>query len=197
MPIVIYLLGYTWKVKYVGKEHEDEVGSPLIWAFWHSRLLPLVFFYRKQDIYVLVSRSTDGEIISRVLNSMGFRTIRGSSSRGGMASLREIIEKLKQPIRVAFTPDGPTGPPEEVKIGVVAASKKSNVPIIPVATSANRMWKLKSWDKFLIPKPFATIEIRMGKPIYPGKKDLRQISDEVQRRMDDITKKADLSMLGK
>ena len=174
----------------------EKTGPPLVWAFWHARLLPLVYYYRKRGIVVLVSRSFDGELISRVLHKMGFRTIRGSTTRGAMQSLREVVSELKKGSYIAFTPDGPKGPPEIAKAGAAAAAKLAGAPLIAVATTSNRTWRLKSWDGFRIPKPFAKIEIRHSEPILPGKENAEEILRELQRRLDDVTKTADKSIMG-
>ena len=194
IPAAVYILGSTWRIRFVGKEHEDEAGSPLIWAFWHSRMLPLLFAYRRQGIIILVSQSFDGELIARALRRFGFRTVRGSSSHGGMRSLIEIKRELENGARVAFTPDGPKGPREVVKPGVAAASVKSGAPIIAVAVETDRKWVLGSWDGFQIPKPFGHIEIRLSKPIYPGEKGVDDLTEEVQKKLDEMvltTKAAD------
>ncbi len=195
IPALIYCFGFTWRMKNINWETE-KVGPPLVWAFWHSRLLPLVYYYRKRGIVVLVSRSFDGEIIARVIERMGFRTIRGSTTRGAMQSLREVVSVLKGGAYVALTPDGPKGPPEVAQIGAAASARLAHVPLIAVATTSNRTWQLSSWDKFRIPKPFAKIEIRHSEPILPGKESAEEILSELQRRLDEVTKAADESIKG-
>ncbi|MCK5832470.1 lysophospholipid acyltransferase family protein [bacterium] len=189
VPFAIYLLALTWRVTYKGKKYENDVGNPLIWAFWHSRLLPLLFYYRNMDIVVLVSQSFDGEVITKAMNCFGFRTVRGSSTRGGMRGFIGMIDKLKSGCRVAFTPDGPLGPRERVKLGVSAASIKSGAPIIAAEISASRSWFLKSWDRFMIPKPFAKIYITLSEPIYPKNFDNQELTEILQQRLDDISSK--------
>ena len=195
LPAVVFILGLTWRVHFVGKEHEDAAG-PLIWAFWHSRMLALLFAYRRQGVSVLVSRSFDGELIARALKSFGFRTVRGSSTHGGARGLMEIIAELKNGARVAFTPDGPRGPREVVKLGVAAASIKSGVPIIVAAVEANRAWVLRTWDGFVIPKPFARIEICLSKPIYPDGRDTEAVAAELQRTFADLRDTASVILKG-
>ncbi len=192
-PALIYIFGLTWRVRYVGKKHEEAIGKPLIWAFWHSRQLPLVYFYRRQDITVLVSRSFDGEIISRAIHRFGFRTVRGSSSTGAASSLREIVRELRRNARIAFTPDGPRGPRETAQIVAAAASALSKTPIIALATASNRKWVLSSWDRFQIPKLFAKVEIRLTEPIYPEGKTVEEINSELQTALDRVTREADES----
>jgi len=197
LPALIYLLGMTWRVRYVGGEHEKAFGGPLIWAFWHSRQFPLVYLYRRRGIVVLASRSFDGEISSRILNRFGFRTIRGSSSRGGARSLIEALRELKSNARVAFTPDGPRGPKEIAQIGAAAVSVKSGAPIIAAATASNRHWKLSSWDGFRIPKPFARVEIRQSEPIYPSDETIKELNAKLQIALEEVTRLADRSVSSK
>jgi len=187
LPAVIYLLGATWRVKIIGKEHEESAGKPLIWAFWHSRMLPLVFAYRRQGIVVLVSRSFDGEIISRAIEAFGFRTTRGSSSRGGLRGFLQMIDELKNGALVAFTPDGPRGPAKVVKSGVAGASIKSGAPVIPAEVIVRSKWTLNTWDEFIIPKPFSFIDIMLSKPIYPEGKDIDELTSIIQKRFDEMT----------
>ncbi len=193
IPALIYCFGFTWRVKYVNAESEN-AGPPLVWAFWHARLLPLVYYYRHRGIVVLVSRSFDGEITARVLHRMGFRTIRGSTTRGAMQSLREILTELNKGAYVAFTPDGPKGPPEVAQIGASAAARLGKAPLVAVAPSSNKNWRLKTWDKFIIPKPFAQIEIRQSEPIIPGRRSVEEISEELQTVLDEVTSLAEESV---
>ncbi|MGC9314091.1 MAG: lysophospholipid acyltransferase family protein [bacterium] len=150
-------------------------------------MLPLVYYFRNRGIVVLVSRSFDGEITSRVLHKMGFRTIRGSTTRGAMQSLREVITELNNNSYVAFTPDGPKGPSEVAQIGASAAARLGNAPLVAVATASSKHWRLKTWDKFIIPKPFAKVEIRQSKPITPGRKSVEEISADLQSALDEVT----------
>ena len=193
IPVLIYLFGATWRVSFVNPKAE-KCGPPLVWAFWHARMLPLLYYFRRREIVVLVSRSFDGEIIARVLRSMGFRTLRGSSSRGAVESLKSAVKELKSGAYLAFTPDGPRGPAEKAKVGAAAASALSGAPMIAVATSANRTWRLSSWDKFIIPKPFAKIEIRQSEPIFPEKRKAMELNEILQNLLDETTRKTNESM---
>lgn len=193
LPILIRIFGWTWRVRFVGAENEGAPGTPIVWAFWHARLLPLVYFYRNRGIVVLVSMSFDGEIISRVLEKMGFRTIRGSTSRGGARSIVAIVNELKKGNKVALTPDGPRGPKEIAQIGTSAVSAISGIPIVVTATASSASVKLKSWDGFRIPFPFAKIEIRQSAPIFPNGRTPKEILVELQRTLEETTRLADES----
>jgi len=193
LPALIYIFGWTWRVRFVGRENEGPEGTPIIWAFWHSRLLPLVYFYRNKGIIVLVSMSFDGEIISRVLEKMGFKTIRGSSSRGGAKSIIAIVNELKKGSKVALTPDGPRGPKEIAQIGTAAVSAISGVPIVAAATASSNFFKLNSWDGFRIPLPFSKTEIRQSTPINPSGRSPEEILVDLQRSLLETTRLADES----
>ena len=155
---------WTWKV------HPDtaaklEEGRPVIYAHWHGRLLPLVYTHRGLRIQVLVSWNKDGELITRVIERLGFRTVRGSSSRGARAALKAMVRQGREGCAMAITPDGPRGPRHEVQDGVVVVAALTGIPVIPTAASADRAWILRSWDRFFIPKPFSRGSVVMDEPI--------------------------------
>ena len=139
-------------------------GQPVIFAFWHGQLLPLVHYHRNEGIVVLVSEHSDGEYIARVIQRHGFGTTRGSSTRGGVKGLKGILRAARDGNDLAFTPDGPKGPRQVFKKGAAAAAQFTGLPIIPLGVGADRAWHLRSWDRFMIPKPFSRLRIRYGAP---------------------------------
>lgn len=143
-----------------------EQGQPVIFALWHGRLLPLGFLHRGQDIVCLASRSADGEYITRVLQHWGFGVVRGSSSAGGDAAFRELIRAVRGGRSVAVTPDGPRGPRERLKPGVLQLAQMTGAPLVPLAAAASRSWWFVSWDRFLVPQPFARLHVEYGEPIF-------------------------------
>lgn len=140
-------------------------GRPLIFAFWHRHQLLMAWEHRRRGVTVLVSRSRDGELIAGVLERLGYRTARGSSSRGGPAAFMELLDAVAAGGRVAFTPDGPRGPAGSVQPGVLALAAKTGVPIVPVAWAGTRVKTLSSWDRFMIPLPFGRFEVVFGNPL--------------------------------
>lgn len=140
-------------------------NTPLIYAFWHRYQLLLAHVHRNEGLVVLVSRSRDGELIARTVERLGYRTVRGSSGRGGAVAFLSLLQEAKRGRRLVFTPDGPRGPYKFVQPGVVAAAHKTGFPVVPVAWAATRVKTLKSWDRFLVPLPFATFHIVYGPPI--------------------------------
>lgn len=139
----------------------------VIYTLWHGRLLPLTFLHRRQNIATLISQSSDGEYIARVVERWGYTAVRGSSSRGGSAALREMVKLARTGRSLAITPDGPRGPRQQLKPGVLTLAQLSGQPIIPMSASATRAWWVDArWDLFLVPKPFATVFVRYADPVY-------------------------------
>ncbi len=133
-----------------------------ILAFWHRHLLLMPWAYRGKGISVLVSRSKDGELIARAVGHLGIATARGSSSRAGAIGLHALLRQARSGMDIAFTPDGPRGPALEVQPGVLMAAKATGWPIVPVALGASRAWRLRSWDRMLVPKPGARLQVCYG-----------------------------------
>ncbi|MSR23125.1 MAG: DUF374 domain-containing protein [Gemmatimonadetes bacterium] len=163
------LLGHSLRYEIEGAEHFEECRrrrQPFIFAHWHAWILPLAFLHRKEGIVVLVSDHKDGEYIARVIERMGFRTARGSSTRGGVKGLKALVRAGREGFDMGITPDGPRGPAREFKQGGLLAAQLSGAPIIPIAMESDSVWRLDSWDRFAIPKPFARIRVRYGAPHF-------------------------------
>lgn len=161
------LLGMTWRVEFrndVAWRKRHDAGTGSILALWHGQLLPLAYALRGQGIQVLVSDHRDGEVISRLLHWMGNGTIRGSTTRGGARALVAMVRALKAGLTVAVTPDGPRGPARKFAPGALVAAQRAGVPIVPIQATVNRAWTLRTWDSFIIPKPFAHIVVNLGEP---------------------------------
>jgi lysophospholipid acyltransferase (LPLAT)-like uncharacterized protein len=149
-----------------------QAGAPAIYATWHGRILLLPYLYGWRRACVLASRSRDGEIVARFVARFGLVPVRGSSSRGGAEALRLLMRALGRGQDVVVVPDGPRGPREMAKVGVIALARLSGAPIVPVAIGVSAEWRLQSWDEFRIPKPFARCVLRFGDPIrIPGDAD--------------------------
>jgi lysophospholipid acyltransferase (LPLAT)-like uncharacterized protein len=125
-------------------------------------LLPLLWYHRNQGIAVVISEHRDGEIIAQIAERLGYATVRGSSSRGGSRALIGLMRALESGLDGAVTPDGPRGPAHVFAPGAAIASQRTGVPLLPIRASAARAWRLKSWDRFLVPKPFATVRVTYG-----------------------------------
>ena len=140
-------------------------GAPLIYVVWHARLLLLPYLYRRRGLRVLVSRSEDGAMVADLLRRFGFVVVRGSSSRGGAQALRTLARALADGHSVVLVPDGPRGPREVLKAGVVILARLTGAHVVPAALGASSEWRARSWDEFRVPKPFSRCVMRFGEPI--------------------------------
>jgi lysophospholipid acyltransferase (LPLAT)-like uncharacterized protein len=140
-------------------------GAPAIYVVWHARLLLLPYLYRRRGLFALVSRSEDGSMIADLVRRFGFVTVRGSSSRGGAGGLRALARAIGGGHSVVVVPDGPRGPREVLKAGVVVLARLTGAPVVPAALAASSEWRARSWDEFRIPKPFSRCVVRFGEPI--------------------------------
>ncbi len=166
--LAVRTLGASWRIETVADPAYSAgvaSGERFIFAFWHSRLLPLVYVRRDEGAAVLVSRHRDGQLITRVIEHMGFTTARGSSTRGGEAGVRELLAAAAGGRELGITPDGPRGPAEVVKEGLLYVAARSGLRIVPLANSARDSWVLRSWDRFRVPRPFARLCVRYGAPV--------------------------------
>jgi len=176
-------------------EGEDTSG-PCIYVSWHQRMSFFARYLAKKNPIILISQSRDGEYGARIARYLGFGYVRGSSTRGGIKALRQIIEHLKKGRPVGILADGPLGPPRVVKTGPVLIASKSGAPIIPLMWSCNRFWLLNSWDRYMIPKPFSKIVIRHGDPLLvPSRlilpEELEYYRKRLQNILNDYTKWCD------
>ncbi len=166
--VLVRVLGLTWRLTRL-RIHEYDTrldrGERCIFACWHARLLPLMLTHRGRSIAVLVSRHRDGELIARIIARLGFLAGRGSSTRGGEEGIREMLHHAEEGRLLGITPDGPRGPAEQAKPGIVYLASRTGFPVIPIATASSRTWTFDSWDRFRVPKPFARVAIVYGAPI--------------------------------
>lgn len=140
-------------------------GRPVLLCCWHGRLLFPVFRWWEHGTHALAGLHQDGEIISRIANKLGWRMLRGSSSRGGARVYIELLKTLEEGGIVFITPDGPHGPEYELKEGAVKSAIYSNALLLPVSGQASWRWEVRNWDTFVIPKPFGRIVHVLGNPI--------------------------------
>lgn len=173
-----------------------ERRAPVIYAIWHGRILLIPFLYgRTHPVNVMASRSRDGELVARFVRRFGFKTIRGSTTRGGSDALRRLARLLRWGQEVAVIPDGPLGPRGVVQPGAIALARITGAPILPLAFSAYPAWRLRSWDEFLIPKPFARGAVCFGPPLLvPPRADRSQqeaLRKELEVQLSQVTWRAD------
>lgn len=136
-------------------------------AFWHETLALAGWRYRNTGYHTLTSYSYDGELGARVVTQLGLHALRGSSSRGGSDALHRMQAAIACGITIGLTPDGPRGPRRELKSGAAVLGARTGVPVVPVGFAVTRCWRMKSWDRMVIPKPFSTIVCEYGEPVWP------------------------------
>jgi lysophospholipid acyltransferase (LPLAT)-like uncharacterized protein len=197
-PLIIKLLGLTLRVRRYGTAHIDEaraVAGNVIYASWHGQLLLLTYLHRDEDIQVLVSSHRDGEYIARIIHSLGFGTVRGSTTRGGTKAVLNLLELGAGRKDLAITPDGPRGPRHHCKSGVIYLAKKTGLPVIPIGASHKPSLVLSSWDRFMIPHPFAKCAVVYGKArVYDQSVSEEAIEEarlDLEDRLNALTREAD------
>lgn len=169
-PPLLRGLAATWRIREMNEQ--GVVGpprvrlEPAIHALWHAELLPLMMCYAPAGMATMISHHADGEIASAVVRALGSRVVRGSSSSGGGAALAEMVRLGQDGWPLAITPDGPRGPAGRCKPGVVRLAAESGLPIVPVAARPEAGWRLRSWDRFIVPRPFTPIHVEFVLPIH-------------------------------
>ncbi|MEX2180137.1 MAG: lysophospholipid acyltransferase family protein, partial [Gemmatimonadaceae bacterium] len=182
--LLIRVLASTWRVHWVNDRFvrdEHARGQKIIYILWHGELLPLLWAHRGRDIALMVSEHRDGEILARIAVALGYRLVRGSSSRGAARALLVACRELDSGFDMAVTPDGPRGPARSVASGAAVIANRSGAPMVPVAAFARRAWRLRSWDRFMIPKPFARIVVAYADPVRPRPETSRDAADDQDR----------------
>lgn len=165
-----------------GQRAQSATGVPVIWVFWHNCLFASPLAKKRYSgsakASALASASKDGAVIESLIASFGVKTVRGSSSRRGVAALIALKKALKAGEQLFITPDGPRGPRYVLQPGVIKLAQSTGVPIIPVRFDYSSSWRLNSWDRFHIPKPFSKITVRVGESIcVPAKLDEQEFEN--------------------
>ena len=191
------LLGRSWRILYTGppgRLRRGRVrGMHVLFSFWHGRQFPLIFTHRYEGITVLVSMNRDGQYVTNILHGMGFPTVRGSTSRGGLQAVRSMSRILRSGVDCAITPDGPRGPAGVPKPGLERIARLGKVPVVPMGTSGWPAVRMNSWDGFLLALPFARMTVTEGRPLYPGIRGSHErFLQRVRAETDRVTAVADL-----
>jgi len=183
----------------------NEAGQQYLIAFWHCHLLLMVYSRHRKPITVMISQHKDGEYIAQTMRRFGVDSSRGSTTRGGTAALRDMVELSEKGWNIAITPDGPRGPARVAQAGVVLAARRTGVPVMPIAVISEKKWQLRSWDSFEIPHPFSRVLFVYGEPmvIPPGREEggveewrqrveqtMRSICDDTEARFDELWRQA-------
>jgi len=140
-------------------------GNAVVLCCWHQQFFPAIRHFKNYSPYrppLMISKSRDGEVIAGVAMRTGWDIVRGSSSSGGGDALAEMAEKLRERKIAGHIADGPRGPAGKIKAGVIRLAQQANAAIVPMYTAADNAWYFNSWDRFMIPKPFARVTLRFG-----------------------------------
>ena len=165
----IRFLHWTNRTEILGEEHPRNFwarGEHVIFCSWHDQLLMMVMAYRGPGAKILISSSKDGELIARTMGFFGQGAVRGSSSRGGRAAFKELLDLSKEPVDLGVTPDGPRGPRHELKDGIAQLARLSGRPVVPLAFVCSLGHRFNSWDRFLVPYPFGRAVYSFGDPVW-------------------------------
>lgn len=164
------LLFATCRVREHGRDYCDELyqkKTPFIAAFWHYSIFYTMHRIEGRDWVAMVSGSSDAEYVSSFLNRMGLATVRGSRGKGGLQALKEMMVCMSdEGKKAAIVVDGSQGPALKVQAGIILLASKTGAPILPFVWGADRYWAFKSWDRTVLPKPFANLAVHYGTPIY-------------------------------
>lgn len=197
-PILCFLrlLALSWRVRVArGEEHLEAAlaaGRPLVLCAWHAELLPCVLFLwerfraRGAELAFLVSPSVDGDLVARVLERAGARVVRGSATRSGVKSLRDLYRSMqREGSSPVVLPDGPQGPARECKQGALLLAQLAGAPLLPLAARARPALRLPTWDRLIVPAPFARVEFALGpaRAIEPAA-DLDRAARDLTRELD-------------
>ena len=200
MAVALRLLGATWRFRVVGPD-PFEAGELQLAALWHSDGLIGAWRFRDHGVTVPVSFSRDGERFNAALVQMGFGpSARGSTSRGALGLLRQLIRATARGAIVAVLPDGPRGPAGHAQPGVIAVAAACGVPIYPVALQAQPVWRAGSWDRTRVPLPFARVLCCYGEPLHVPKKageaGREQARRELERRLNALAERVEAELRG-
>ena len=197
---LIRFLDRTMRQEWIGAEKVQSLrhtGQHVIYVFWHGRLLMMSLVNQGRRSGVMISHHGDGELITRIIRYFGYYSVRGSSSRDGMAALRRLARDMKtEPGSDAgIAPDGPRGPRHQAQSGAVLLARLTGCPLIPVAFGASKGKFLSSWDRFFIPYPFSRGVFIFGDPIWVAQEENRASMEEkrqlLEDRLNQITEEAD------
>ena len=183
-----YGFGLTWRIRLLNPEEHQAWRAQygrLIYVGWHEHVITSAWALRQRQIAILVSQSRDGDYLVRLNRLLGFYSARGSSTRGGLRGFLQLADALNAGHDVLFGGDGPKGPAHECKAGPALLAKHSGLPIVPLAGIVSRYSRLHSWDRTIIPHPFATITVKVCQPIFVPPDTEKEALFAYQRRLSD------------
>ena len=186
---VVAALGHTLRWRTSGLHHLDAIraaGHQPVMAFWHGRILPATFYFRRRGIVVITSENFDGEWIARIIERFGYGTSRGSTSRGAKRAMLQLVRDMRRGRAAGFTVDGPRGPARIVQPGAVWLAGATGNPVLPFHLEASSHWTTRSWDRTQIPKPFATVSLAIGQPLEVPNGLAGEALEEARRNLERV-----------
>jgi hypothetical protein len=196
----LWLLARTLRITYRGAARLFDAwarGERTIVACWHNRvvMMPIPCAAFGARLCIMNSRHRDGEIATRTLARWGIHSVRGSASRGGARAFLQLVRAFREGYDLAVVPDGPRGPRYVAKLGVLHLARTTGAFIYPVSYAASRAWQLRSWDRLIIPKPFARLTYAVGEPLHVPREatddDLEALRAQLEQRLNDVTATAE------
>lgn len=187
---LIRVIGATVRFEVKGWEHHTGT-EPVVYCFWHNRIPIATWFWRHRGIVVMSSQSFDSEYIARFIQRFGYGAAKGSSTRGARGGLIQMIRAVRAGRSAAFTVDGPRGPIYEAKPGALLLAEKAGAAILPFSISLDRCWRLPSWDRIEIPKPFARAVVVIGERQYVENADDERERERLQRALEQLRDQSD------
>lgn len=145
--------------------HQPHFQGRYLYAFWHENILVPAYHYARRDIHVLISEHADGQLIAEACRHLGFRVVRGSATRGGARAIRQMVRRSRS-AHLAITPDGPRGPRRQVQPGVVYLAALTGLPIVAFGIAFDRAWRMSSWDRFAVPRPWSAAVCVTAEPVH-------------------------------
>ncbi len=182
--LLVRLIGPTLRYTVSIEEGGPAIAftRPMIYVFWHRCVIPALYSYRGNDIAVMTSSSFDGEYIARIIERFGYRAVRGSSTRGGVRALLGMHTEIEAGRAVAFTIDGPRGPRYVAKPGPVLLARNVKLPVTAFHCAVEKAWVLNSWDRFMVPKPFSRVVLRVSRAVeVPDDADSAKLEERHQQ----------------
>lgn len=184
------MLFATCRVRVYGGENLDRCEAqtnPCVAVFWHYSVFAVIAFSRGRGWAAMVSASQDAEFVARILARQGVVTVRGSRNRGGFSALKGLIGLMRQGYNAVIVADGSQGPARIMQAGAILLAGKNAAPILPLAVAADRYWAFRSWDRTLLPKPFARLDLWYGEPMTvpekAGAEEIEQCRLEMEQRL--------------
>lgn len=185
----VRLIGGSLKLEVQGWEQYKDHDAKLIFCGWHGKSLIFANYFRKRGYWVIISNSNDGDIQNEIFCRLGYQTIRGSTAREGVRAALQGVRKLKEGGTMAITVDGPRGPSGVVQGGVMLMAHKSGAGLVPVGFSAKSAWYARSWDKYMIPKPFSKARMILGEAIPIPEKASEEEIEQLRLKLESEIKR--------